>query len=65
MIKSGTSDLPFTGSLAMWYPKKVSVWKMKKLKQSSNGLSPSQYKISRSSLNLPTFISTLSKDLVG
>ena len=50
------------GSLAMWYPQKASVWRTKELRQSNSGLSPSQYKISKYSSDLQTFIVDLSRD---
>ena len=44
--------------------RKASAWKTKKPRLLSSGLSPSQYKISRSSSDLPTFIGNSSKDSV-
>ena len=50
--------------LVTYYLCEVFVWKMRESKQSSSGLNPNQYKISRFSLNLPIFISDLFKVLV-
>ena len=53
------------GFLAMWYFQKASAWRIKKLRQSSSGLSHSQYETSKFFSDLPIFIGDLSRDPVG